>query len=74
MEHTLASEFNLPGSSLEENKKIIKGYSHAGENVSLDDLSKITGLHSTVISRNNKFLADLGLIAGGRSKKATELG
>lgn len=70
----MAEEFNLPGSSFEEVQKIIKGYSHAPENASLDSLSKLTGLHSTVISRNNKFLTDIGLITGGMKKTATELG
>ncbi len=70
----MAEEFNLPGSSFEEVQKIIKGYSHAPENSSLDSLSKLIGLHSTVISRNNKFLTDIGLITGGMKKTATELG
>ena len=70
----MTTEFNLPGSSFEEVKKIIKGYSHAQEQASLDQLSKLTGLHSTVISRNNKFLTDIGLISGGMKKSVTELG
>lgn len=70
----MSTEFNLPGSSFEEVQKIMKGYSHAAENASLDALSKLTGLHSTVISRNNKFLNDIGLISGGMKKSATELG
>ena len=70
----MAAEFNLPGSSFDEVQKILKGYSHAPEQASLDQLSKLTGLHSTVISRNNKFLFDLGLISGGMKKTATELG
>lgn len=70
----MAADFNLPGSSFEEVQKILKGYSHASEQSSLDQLSKLTGLHATVISRNNKFLSDIGLISGGRKKSATELG
>ena len=68
------TEFNLPGSSFEEIQKILKGYSHAPEKASLDQLSKLTGLHTTVISRNNKFLTDIGLIAGGQKKTSTDLG
>lgn len=71
---TLATDFNLPGSSFEEVQKIVKGYSHAPEQASLETLSKLTGLHATVISRSNKFLTDINLIAGGRNKAATELG
>ncbi|MDW3207554.1 MAG: hypothetical protein R8L07_18620 [Alphaproteobacteria bacterium] len=70
----MATEFNLPGSSFEEIQKILKGYNNAPEQASLDQLSKLTGLHGTVISRNNKFLSDIGLIAGGMKKTATELG
>lgn len=70
----MATEFNLPGSSFEEIQKILKGYSHAPEQATLDQLSKLTGLHATVISRNNKFFSDIGLIAGGMKKTATDLG
>jgi len=70
----MTTDFNLPGSSFEEVQKILKGYSHAPEQASLDQLSKLTGLHSTIISRNNKFLADIGLIQGGMKKTATDLG
>lgn len=70
----MATEFNLPGSSFEEVQKILKGYAHAPENASLDAISKLTGLHTTVVSRNNKFLVDIGLIAGGMKKTATDLG
>ncbi len=59
---------------MKKSKKIIKGYSHAPENSSLDALSKLTGLHSTIISRNNKFLTDIGIISGGMKKTATDLG
>lgn len=70
----VSTEFNLPGSSFEEIQKILKGYSHAPEQATLDQLSKLTGLHSTVISRNNKFLTDIGLVTGGMKKSATDLG
>lgn len=70
----MSTEFNLPGSSFEEVKKIMKGYSHATENTSLDALAKLVGLHKTIISRNNKFLNDVGLITGGRKKSSTDLG
>jgi hypothetical protein len=70
----LTTNFNLPGSSFEEVKKILKGYSHAPEKATLDQLSKLTGLHATIVSRNNKFLGDIGLISGGMKKNVTELG
>jgi hypothetical protein len=55
-------------------QKILKGYSHAPEQSSLGQLSKLIGLHATNISRNNKFLSDIGLISGGMKKSATVLG
>ena len=70
----MATEFNLPGSSFEEVQKILRGYSHAPEQATLEQLSKLIGLHATVISRNNKFLTDIGLISGGMKKTTTELG
>ena len=70
----MSTEFNLPGSSFEEVQKILKGYSVAPDQTALDDLARLVGLHRTIISRNNKFLTDIGLIAGGRRKSATDLG
>ncbi len=70
----MATEFNLPGSSFEEVQKILKGYSSAPDQASLDNLARLTGIHKTIISRNNKFLTDIGLITGGMKKSATELG
>jgi hypothetical protein len=70
----MAADFNLPGSSFEELQKIVKGYSHAPDQASLDALAKLTGIHATTISRSNRFLSDISLIAGGRNKTATELG
>lgn len=70
----MATEFNLPGSSFEEVQKILRGYSSAPDQSSLDNLAKLVGLHKTIISRNNKFLTDIGLITGGMKKSVTELG
>lgn len=70
----METDFNLPRSSYEEIQKILKGYSHAPENASLESMSKLTGLNPTVISGNNKFLSDIGLITGGMKKTATDLG
>ncbi|MEX0661533.1 MAG: hypothetical protein WEA58_08895 [Balneolaceae bacterium] len=70
----MAEKLNLPRSSFEELKKIIKGYSHTSNSASLDELSKLTGMNKTVISRNNKFLHEIGIIDGGNKKAATDLG
>lgn len=66
--------FKLPGSSLDEVYKVIQGYANVGKAASLSDISKQTGMHTTVISRNVGFLLSLGLLEGGKSKAATELG
>lgn len=70
----MSTEFNLPGSSFDEVQRILKGYSNASDQASLDSLAKLVGLHKTTISRNNKFLTDIGLITGGMKKSATDLG
>lgn len=70
----MATEFNLPGSSFEEVQKIIKGYGHASANASLADLSKLVGLHQSIISRNAKFLVDINLLTSGKYKGSTDNG
>jgi hypothetical protein len=70
----MIAEFNLPGSSFEELQKIIKGYSHASDSASLGDLSKLVGLHQSIISRNAKFLVDINLVTAGKYKGATDTG
>lgn len=68
------TEFSLPGSSFEELKKIIMAYASAKVDASLEDIGNLAGLHKTVVSRNNKFLTEIGLVQGGQKKSATELG
>ena len=70
----MSEEFNLPSSSYEELKKIVMGYSHAQENATLESLAQLTGVNKFSISGNSKFLTDVGIIAGGIKKSATELG
>lgn len=70
----MTDELSLPTSSYVELVKIIRGYSHGGENLDLASLSKLVGISTTSISGNNKFLADVGLIQGGKKKSATPLG
>ncbi len=70
----MAGKKNIPGSSFAEIKKIIDGYASAKEALSLDEVSKKVAMAGTTISRNTKFLADLGLITSGAKKKATEPG
>lgn len=73
-EVSVDTKFNLPGSSFAGIQKIIQGYAIAPDQTSLDGLAKLTAMDRTVISRNNKFLIDIGLITAGKKKSATELG
>ncbi len=70
----MSDELSLPASSYDQLTKIIVGYSHGSENMSLDDLAKLVGMGRTRVSANHKFLSALGLIEGGRKKSATSLG
>jgi hypothetical protein len=67
-------EFKLPGSSLEEVEKVIEAYAQKSGPTTNDDLSRLTGMVKTDVSRNNGFLASVSLIEGGRYKQASELG
>lgn len=70
----MSDTMHLPSNSYDVIKKIIIAYSHAGENTTLDDISKLAVMATSVVSRNNRFLGDLGIISGGNKKTATELG
>lgn len=67
-------KFKLPGSSYEELAKIIKGYGNMSKPASLDDVSKLTGLHKTIVSRNAGFLIEIGVIDSGSKKSVTSHG
>jgi len=64
----------LPRSSYEELSKIIKAYGRLTHPASLDDVSKLCAMGKTVISANNSFLANIGVIEGGRAKSPTPKG
>ncbi len=72
----MAEIFKLPTSSLDEVIKIIQAYSSEKEGsiLSLDDLSKSTGMAKTVVSANNGFLVQTGIITEGNKKSSTEVG
>lgn len=67
--------YKLPTSSYEELIKIIKAYGagKVGVSVSLDDLVKSSGMSRTVISKNNGFLVQAGLVTEGNKKSPTEI-
>ncbi|AOW47018.1 hypothetical protein [Acetobacter ascendens] len=70
----MTDSFHLPKISLEGLEKIIIAYSHVPDNPTLDILARLTKMGSAAISRNNKFLMDIGIIAGGAEKTVTPLG
>ena len=67
-------EFRLPGSSYDEIVKIIRGYGHFDADVPLKELSKVAGVHETIVSRNNAFLVGVGIVQGGQRKVITPQG
>ncbi len=72
----MAEIFKLPSSSFDEIIKLIKAYSAEKEGVavSLDDITHATGVPRTVVSGNNGFLVQVGIITDGNKKAATEIG
>lgn len=72
----MAELFKLPNSSYDELVKIIKAYGREKEGVllSLDDVTQTTGVHRTIVSGNNGFLIQVGIITEGNKKAATEIG
>lgn len=72
----MAETFKLPASSLEEIIKIIQAYANEKEGVllALDDITQSTGVPRTVVSGNNGFLVQIGLITEGNKKSATDIG
>ncbi len=69
-----ASGFRIPSSSAEELRKIVCGYTHLGENVELPALARLLSLNKTVLSPNNPFLVEAGIITAGKKKSVTAVG
>lgn len=72
----MAENFKLPGSSYDEFIKIILAYASgkAGQAMSLDVVAQYASMDKTIVSRNNGFLVQSGLVSEGNQKAATELG
>jgi hypothetical protein len=66
--------FPLPCSSYKELIKIIQGYGRIAADASLSDVAKLTAIHETSVSGNNRFLLAIGIISGGKKKAITPLG
>lgn len=69
-----ADKFKLPKSSYEELAKIIKAYGHFNEPASLEEVSRLVGMHTTVISRNTGFLIEVNILESGAKKHLTTMG
>lgn len=67
------SKFDLPSSSYKELVKIIQGYGHGKDNISLDEIANLVGMNKSGVSGNNGFLKSVGLIKGGNKKTPTDL-
>jgi hypothetical protein len=67
-------KFKLPQSSYEELTKIIKSYGHFTEPADLTELSKLSSLHTTIVSRNNGFLIAIGILEPGSRKVLSPMG
>ncbi len=67
-------EFRLPGSSYEELANIIVAYGTRDEASNPGDVSKLNSVHQSSFSRNNAFLAAIGILQGEREKLVTRTG
>lgn len=72
----MAETFKLPASSYEELLKLFQAYANAKEGVALtlDQVCQATGLSRTMVSKNNGFMVQIGLITEGNKKASTEVG
>jgi hypothetical protein len=67
-------KFKLPLSSYEELAKIIKTYGQISKPESLTEISTLSGMNTTVISRNAGFLTAIGVLESGAKKSPTPPG
>jgi len=71
----MAETFKLPCSSYEELIKLFQAYANTKEGtaLSLDEITQATGVPRTIVSKNNGFMVQVGLITEGNKKAATEM-
>jgi hypothetical protein len=67
-------EFRLPGSTYEELANIIVAYGTRDEASNPGDVGKLNSVHQSSVSRNNGFLAQVGVLRGEREKVVTSRG
>lgn len=66
----MAETFKLPCSSYEELIKLFQAYANTKEGtaLSLDEITQATGVPRTIVSKNNGFMVQVGLITEGNKK------
>ncbi len=69
-----AGGFRLPGSPYEELVNIIVAYGTRDEASNPGDVGKLDSVHQSSVSRNNAFLAEMGILRGEREKLITRRG
>jgi hypothetical protein len=70
----LTKDFKLPGSGFDVITKVLHAYAVCGQNASLQEVAKKSGLDPTMVSRNNGFLLSIKAIEGGNKKSLTHVG
>jgi hypothetical protein len=68
------AKFRLPRSSYDQIARIIQAYANFTNGAPLADVARVAVTDTETVSRNNGFLADVGLVAGGNRKALTDLG
>lgn len=66
--------YRLPGSPYEELANIIVAYGTRDEASNPGDVGKLDAVHQSSVSRNNAFLAAIGVLGGDRQKLVTPRG
>ena len=66
--------FRLPGSSYEELVNIIVAYGTRDESAGTGDVGRLDSVHQSSVSRNNAFLAEIGVLQGEDKKQITRRG
>jgi hypothetical protein len=69
-----AGGFRLPGSPYEELVNIVVAYGTRDEASNPGDVGKLDSVHQSSVSRNNAFLAEIGILRGEREKLITRRG
>ncbi len=67
-------EFRLPGSPYEELANIIVAYGTRDDAARSGDVGRLDSVHQSSVSRNNAFLAEIGVLQGESRKMITRRG